>query len=107
MVSMKFKLCEPDRLMWPGKYGLIGTQGSAEFSEIDFSTWKDAVERSERIVEVPLGMEGQACTYIFASLRSLGRVELVYQHGYVWPVNPPLAGREIMEELILHLNESA
>jgi hypothetical protein len=102
---MRFIVFEPDKLMWPGKYGLIGTQGDAEFEGIDFSKWEAAVGKSRRIVTVATGRKNEEMTYFFSSMCDLGRVEVVHQHGYIWPVNPPLSGRAIMEELAKHLNE--
>jgi hypothetical protein len=99
---MNFELLETDALMWPGKYGLVGQSGDSKMFALP--DWEAVVERSEQLVPVPSGRREERPTYFFASSCNRGRVELVYHHGYVWPVNPPPSGREIMEELVDYLN---
>ena len=103
-MSMKFKLIEPDKLMWPGKYGIVCLE--AEGDVIGVANWERIVSaRSPRFVMVPSGFKNIRPSCIFSSECDLGRVELVYQHGYVWPLNPPAAGRAIMEEVVRELSE--
>jgi hypothetical protein len=101
-LKMKFDLIEPDKLMWPGKYGLITLKETGKV--LDLSDWEAVVETSQQLVMVPSGRKNERPTCIFSSNCDLGRVELVYQHGYIWPNNPPASGRAIMEELVNHLN---
>ena len=104
-LKMRFELIQPDKLMWPGKYGLIILKEDGK-PVADIDGWEALVEKSPLLVMVPSGRNNERPTCIFASARDLGRVELVYQHGYIWPVNPPPSGRGIMEEVVTHLNET-
>jgi hypothetical protein len=100
---MQFELVEPDRLVWPGKLGVIASSENPDGFSLD--EWQVIVRRSDQLVSVPSGRRKERATFFFASARDLGRVELVYVHGYVWPVDPPRSGRAIMEELIEHVND--
>lgn len=103
--QLKIKLYDPDLLMWPGKYGLLASsQGEGQFPMIHPDDWNEATNGLERIARIPSGRKGEPDTFIFSSLRGLGRVEVVYNHGYVWPVLPPAAGRRIMQELVRYVN---
>ena len=99
---MKFQLVVPDGLMWPGKPGIVASNGQRQQFGLD--EWEGVVGRSKQLVTVPSGKQNERATFIFASEQGFGRMELVYQHGYIWPVDPPRSGKAIMDERIEHLN---
>jgi hypothetical protein len=102
---MRFELIHPEAMMWYGDLGLIAA--SEPGTIVGVTNWEAIIESSKQLVMVPSGHKRARPTCIFASDRDLGRVEVVYQHGYIWPMYPPPAGRAILEELLAHLNECA
>ena len=99
---MKFSLIQPN-LMWPGKYGLVRSDNETN-PAIGIDDWESIVAHSDQLAKVLPGRSMERPTYFFSSQSELGRVEVVYQHGYLWPTNPPPAGQAIMVELVEHIN---